>query len=39
MKHIRFYFALLGIMATIYFGVEYLKLSFTQVVQITSPDK
>ncbi|MFM2049441.1 MAG: hypothetical protein RI955_1989 [Bacteroidota bacterium] len=25
MKHIRFYFALLGIVATIYFSIEYFK--------------
>ncbi|MEY4875169.1 MAG: hypothetical protein RL708_318 [Bacteroidota bacterium] len=25
MKHIRFYFALLGIVATLYFGIEYFK--------------
>jgi hypothetical protein len=26
MKHIRFYFALLGIAASIYFGIEYFKI-------------
>ncbi|MFM2224229.1 MAG: hypothetical protein RJA07_431 [Bacteroidota bacterium] len=29
MKYIRFYFALLGIVATVYFGIEYFKIVST----------